>query len=68
MSSGETDRYLVDLALARRLERAEGRAYAEFVEAHARAFPDCGAEWTDVAGAYAIFYDQAAERSRVSAV
>lgn len=44
-----------DLALSRRLERAEARANADFVEARARAFPDCGAEWIEVAGAYAMF-------------
>src|SRR5262245_46106919 len=44
-----------DLALARRLERAEGRASAEFVEAHAQHLPGSGACWTEVAGAYAMF-------------
>jgi hypothetical protein len=44
-----------DLALARRLERCEARANAQFVEARARLFPDSGAEWIDVAGAYAMF-------------
>jgi hypothetical protein len=55
MSVHESDRYLVDLALARRLERAEARANAEFVEAHARAFPDCGARWIEVAGVYSMY-------------
>jgi hypothetical protein len=44
-----------DLALARRLERTEGRSNAEFVEARARAFPESGAQWIEVAGAYAMF-------------
>jgi GNAT superfamily N-acetyltransferase len=41
--------------LARRLERAEGTACAEFVEARARVFPELGAGWVDVGGAYAMF-------------
>lgn len=44
-----------DLSLSRRLERAEGRSNAEFVEARARLFPESGAEWIEVAGAYAMF-------------
>lgn len=44
-----------DLGLARRLERAEGRGNAEFVEARAAAFPETRGEWTEVAGAYAMF-------------
>ncbi len=44
-----------DLALARRLERAEGRGNAEFVEARARVSPDSGACWIEVAGAYANY-------------
>jgi GNAT superfamily N-acetyltransferase len=46
---------LVDIALARRLERAEGTSSARTVEARARVFPDSGATWTEVAGAYAMF-------------
>ena len=46
---------LVDLDLARRLERAEAAANARFVEAHARVAPEVGAEWIEVAGAYAMF-------------
>ncbi len=41
--------------LARRLERAEAVAGARFVEARARLFPDSGARWIEVAGAYAMF-------------
>jgi hypothetical protein len=44
-----------DLALARRLERAEGRGNAEFVETRANHFPQSGARWIEVAGAYAMF-------------
>jgi hypothetical protein len=44
-----------DLDLARRLERTEAQANAEFVEARARLSPASGAEWIDVAGAYAMF-------------
>jgi hypothetical protein len=44
-----------DLALSRRLERAEGRANAEFVEARLVALPDSGAAWTEVGGALAMF-------------
>ena len=45
----------VDLALARRLERTEARSNANFVEAKAKLFPDSGARWIEVAGAYAMF-------------
>ncbi len=44
-----------DLALARRLERAEAEANARFVEARAALFPETGAAWIDVAGTYAMF-------------
>jgi GNAT superfamily N-acetyltransferase len=44
-----------DLALARRLERAEGHACLQFAEARRRLFPDSGAEWMECAGAYAVF-------------
>jgi hypothetical protein len=44
-----------DLALSRRLERLEGQSNAEFVEARARIFPASGAQWIEVAGAYAMF-------------
>jgi GNAT superfamily N-acetyltransferase len=44
-----------DLALARRLERAEGRACVEFAEARRRHNPQSGAEWMECAGAYAVF-------------
>ena len=44
-----------DLALSRRLERAEGHACAQFAEARRRLWPDSPAEWVEVAGAYAVF-------------
>jgi hypothetical protein len=46
---------LVDLALARRLERTEARSNAEFVEARGKVYPETGATWIEVAGAYAMF-------------
>jgi GNAT superfamily N-acetyltransferase len=44
-----------DLALARRLERAEGDSCVRFAEARRRLFPDSGAEWMECSGAYAVF-------------
>ncbi len=44
-----------DIHLARRLERAEGRACIEFVEARQRLFPESGAAWIECGGAYAAF-------------
>jgi GNAT superfamily N-acetyltransferase len=44
-----------DLALARRLERAEGHACLRFAEARRRLFPDSGAAWMECGGAYAVF-------------
>lgn len=44
-----------DLALSQRLERAEGRANAEFVEARAKLSPASGACWRERAGAYAMY-------------
>lgn len=45
----------VDLRLAQRLERAEAQSNAYFVEARARLAPTSGAQWIEVAGAYAMF-------------
>jgi hypothetical protein len=45
----------VDLALARRLERAEGSANAAFVEARREVHPHVGAAWIEVGGVYAMF-------------
>lgn len=50
-----TTEILADRALSQQLERAEGCSNASFVEAHARLRPDAGAEWMEVAGAYAMF-------------
>jgi GNAT superfamily N-acetyltransferase len=55
MSYPEAAYPLIDLSLARRLERAEASANAAFVTARARLQPESGATWTDVAGAYAMF-------------
>lgn len=44
-----------DLALSRRLEKAEGRSNLEFVEARAQLSPQSGACWIEVAGAYAMY-------------
>lgn len=45
----------VDIALARQLERAEAMANAAAVEARQQVKPEVGAEWIEVAGAYAMF-------------
>ena len=47
--------FVTDLALAQRLERAEAKASAAFVESRAREMPAVGAEWRDFAGTYAMF-------------
>jgi len=47
--------YVTDLALSQRLERAEARANAAFVESRARLTPALGAEWREIAGTYAMF-------------
>ncbi len=44
-----------DLALSRRLERAEGHACRQFAEARSRLFPASGADWMECGGAYAVF-------------
>lgn len=44
-----------DLQLARRLERVEGLANAAFVEARARAVPESGACWTEIAQTLCMF-------------
>lgn len=44
-----------DLALARRLEKAEARMSAEFVETRAKLFPESGARRLEVAGADLLF-------------
>src|SRR6202158_3022988 len=47
--------YFSDLALSKRLERAEGHACVQYAEARRRLFPDSGAEWIECGGAYAVF-------------
>ena len=44
-----------DLALAKRLERAEGYACVKFAEARRQIFPATGSEWMACAGAYVVF-------------
>ena len=44
-----------DRSLSQKLERAEARANADFVESRVRLDPDCGATWIEVAGVYAMF-------------
>jgi hypothetical protein len=44
-----------DVALSRRLERAEARGNADFVETRAGLDPESDAEWIEVAGAYAMY-------------
>ena len=46
---------LADLALSRRLERAEALSCARFVEARARLFPDSGSTWIEIAGTRAMY-------------
>ena len=53
--SDEGSHVFSDLALSRRLERAEMLGNARFVEARARVSPESGAAWVEVAGAYAMF-------------
>jgi GNAT superfamily N-acetyltransferase len=47
--------HVTDLALSQRLERAEAKASAAYVESRARGAPSLGAEWRDFGGAYAMF-------------
>ncbi|MGA2166794.1 MAG: GNAT family N-acetyltransferase [Terracidiphilus sp.] len=44
-----------DLALSKRLERAEGFAGAQYAEARRRQFPASGAEWMECGGAFVVF-------------
>lgn len=44
-----------DKTLSQKLERAEARSTADFIESHAKLFPESGAEWIEVAGVYALF-------------
>jgi len=53
--TAEENSLWADRALALRLEQAEGSANARFVEARARLDPNSGAQWIEVAGAFAMF-------------
>ena len=57
LTGSETDKGMIfsDQNLARRLERTEACSNAAFVEARAKLFPASNAEWTEVAGIYAMF-------------
>jgi GNAT superfamily N-acetyltransferase len=44
-----------DLALARRLERSEGRACVQFAAARRKLFPESGSCWMECAGAQVVF-------------
>ncbi len=44
-----------DKNLSQKLERAEARSNAVFVETRAKMFPESGAQWIEVAGVYAMF-------------
>lgn len=44
-----------DRKLSQKLERSEARANASFVETRAKFAPESGAQWIEVAGAYAMF-------------
>lgn len=51
----DTPTLFSDLALSRRLERAEGTSCAQFVETHARLEPESGAARIEVAGTFVMF-------------
>lgn len=44
-----------DIELARRLERTEAQGNIDFIDAREEAFPDYGAKWTEIAGAFGMF-------------
>jgi len=46
---------VTDVALSQRLERAEAKASAAYVESRAHTAPSLGAEWRDFDGTYAMF-------------
>jgi len=55
MAEPRIEMIVADLDLARRLERAEGLANAEFVDARAAVLPEIESTWIEVAGALAMF-------------
>ncbi len=44
-----------DKTLSQKIERAEARSNADFVESRGKLFPESGAGWIEVAGVYAMF-------------
>lgn len=44
-----------DRTLSQKLERSESKCNAAVVETRAKLFPESGAEWTEIGGAYAMF-------------
>ena len=55
MTPAREEQYpFADIELARRLERTEAQGSVNFIEARAEAFPEVGAQWIEVAGAYAM--------------
>jgi hypothetical protein len=42
-------------ALSKRLEAAEGRFNAEFINSRQKLFPQCGAEWAEIDGTYTLY-------------
>jgi len=56
MTTSEERTYpLVDIGLARRLEKTEATANIEFVEARAKVAPALGAQWQEIGGTFAMF-------------
>jgi hypothetical protein len=55
VSEGDESFLFSDITLARRLEMAEARSNAGFVEARSELSPESQARWITVAGAYAMF-------------
>ncbi|MCI0691991.1 GNAT family N-acetyltransferase [candidate division KSB1 bacterium] len=55
ITTNKESQFFSDLELSRRLERAEAHSNAKFVEARARVYPESGAQWIEVAGAYAMY-------------
>ena len=55
MTPAREEQYpFADIELARRLERTEAQGSVNFIEARVKAFPEMGAQWIEVAGAYAM--------------
>jgi GNAT superfamily N-acetyltransferase len=55
MTPAREEQYpFADIELARRLERTEAQGGVNFIEARVKAFPKMGAQWIEVAGAYAM--------------